>query len=320
MAFQTNTTLASNQALINAIAVFAAANGWTVDRNTLTGSTRVVTLHKAGVSDYIHIFNTGTGDVRMRASVGYDGGLAPSAQPNVSPTDCVSNNLVGPYPTVWFFADGDEVNIVVRRADTTGAYSHMAFGVLQKYGAFDGGTFVDGSYFEVTGTSSGQWGTGDHALFGYGATNYGYVRIDADGGTNVWFTLAGNSSISGNNAFTGVGPLSAANMYTGNQRYSTYDISRYINAADDNVFSGRSILQIIELSCNRAGSPLYVSPVGYIDNTRFVSLAKFSPEQELSIADETWMLFPVVRKGSFSSTSGAPNASENNGFAIRKVA
>lgn len=321
MAYQTSSTIASNAALIDAIATFAAANGWTVDRNTLTGANRVVTLHKAGVTDYIHLFNTNTSEVRMRASVGYDSGLAPGAQPNVTPADCISNNLVGAYPMVWFFADGDEINIVVRRADTNGAYSHISFGRITKYGTFTGGTYIDGSYFNSTGSSSGTWDSvNDHGLFGHGSANNGYMRIDADGATNKWFPIYGNSSASGDVAFSNVGPLSAANAYSANQRYPTYDISRFINAADDNTFSGRSVMQVIEFYCTRTGSPLYVSPVGYSANTRYVSLAKFVPEQEYPVADDTWVVFPVVRKAASSSTGGAPNASDNNGFAIRKVA
>jgi len=319
VAFQTSTSIASNELLVDAIATFAAANGWTIESNTLVAAVRTVTLRKPGVSDYIHIFTASTNQIRMRASTSFDPAFPPGQQVGVTPADCQVNNLLGPYPNVWFFANGDEINIVVRRSDTTGAYSHMAFGVLTKYGTFNGGTFIDGSYFNPTGSSSGNWdANNDHALFGYGNNAYGYIRIDADSLVNKWFPICNTSAA--DIAFSGVGPLGSANMYSANQLGPTYDLGRLINGADDNVFSGRSILHVIDIMFRRQGTPVYLSPAGYISNTRYVSLAKFDPEQELSIADETWMVFPVVRKGAESSTSGAPNASANNGYAIRKVA
>lgn len=320
MAFQSSTAIASCEQLVNAIATFAAANGWTIDRNTITLGARTVSMHKVGVSDYVHIYNTDVNQIRLRASVGYDGGQPPSLQPGVTPQDALANQLQGPYPNVWMFADGDEINIVVRRSDTTGAYSHMAFGVLTKYGTYNGGTFVDGSYFQ-TGSSSGSWNAACHGLLSFGWTNMGFVRADADGLTNKWFAINGAPSSSVYDiATTGSGPLGEAKLYTSNMLESTVEVGRMANAADANTFSGRSILHPIEVSVRRQGTPIYVSPIGYVANTRFVSLDKFDPEQELSIASETYMLFPVVRKGAHSSTTGAPNASENNGLAIRKVA
>ena len=320
MAYQLSTGIATNEALINAICTFAAANGWTVDRNNLVGSSRTATLHKDSVTDYVHLFNTNTSEVRTRVSVGYSSGALPSAQPNVSPADQVSNNLVGPYPSVWFFANDDEIDIVIRRSDTAGAYSHIAFGRIQKYGTFDGGTYADGTNFAVTGTNAGQWDSNsDHALFGQGDTSPGYIRVDADSLTNRFLPFR-NSSTAGAVAkvITGVGP--GFNLYSANQAYSTNLESALINSADDNSFSGRSVFQVIEMSAQRVGDPTYYSPIGYVANRRYASLAKFDPEQEVTIAGDTWVVFPVVRKAGYSSVNNAPNASANNGFAIKKVA
>lgn len=318
MAFQSSTSIASPDVLIDTLATFAAANGWTVESNTVNLGSRVLTLRKPGVSDYIHIYNTDVNRIRLRASVGYNSALPPGSQTGVTADDCLVNNLAGPYPAVWFFADGNEINVVVRRSDTTGAYSHFAVGVLTKYGSFAGGTFIDGTYFNATGFFSGRWDSdSDHAMFGFGNQFPGYVRADADGLTNKWYEFSGYNS--SDIAHTGVGPLRVAATYSANQVTSTYDIARLINAADDNTFSGRSILQVLDVLIRRQGSPVYVSPIGYVANTRYVSLAKFDPEQELTIADETWMVFPVVRKAQESTVNDAPNASENNGYAIRKV-
>lgn len=323
MAFQTSTSITSPDQLIDALATFAAANGWTVERNTISLASRTLTLRKPGVSDYIHVYNTSTNEILLRASVGYDAGQAPPSQPNVTPTACASNSLAGPYPNVWFFANGDEINVVVRRADTTGAYSLFAFGVLSKYGAYDGGTFVSGSYFNQSGPNSGEWDwTYDNALFGMTGssnTNYGYIRIDADGASNRWVPIRQSSDSTVIQTFSGVGNLNRSSVYGANNLYSTFELARWAIAGDANTFSGRSFLHVVEFLVRRTGTPAYHSPVGYVANTRFVSLAKFDPEQEISIADESWIVFPVVRKATESSASGAPNASGNHGFAIRKV-
>lgn len=309
MAYLSSTSLASNQLLVNAIASFAVSAGWTEERNTLSGSNRTVTLRKPGTSDYVHLFNTNASEIRMRGSVGFDAGATIPLQPGASPADTVVNNLTGPYPVVWMFAEGDEVHVVVRRSDITGAYAHLTFGTVAKYGGFDGGTYVDGTYFLATGSGSGAWGNGAHGPWGAGTGTVGYVRCDADAAVDKWWPTMG-----------GVGRLTNANMYSANQAGSTYDIARYAGAADDNVFSGRSFLQVVELEIPRAGTPLYVSPIGYVRNTRFVSLAKFDPEQEVTIAGDVWVMFPVARKAASSSASGAPIGTENAGFAIRKVA
>lgn len=312
MAYSTSTSIASVANLIDTLATFASAAGWTVERNTLSGANRTLTLKRAE-TDYIHVYNVNSGQLLLRASTGYDGALAPSAQPGATPQDAVTARLTGPYPKVWFFADGSEVAVVVRRGDQNGAYASFAFGAVQKYGTFGGGTFVDGTYFDRSGGSSGSWTSSDHGLLAYGSSGAGYVRADADGVSGQWARLAGDE------AQVQSGPLNEARVYPVSQGGSCFSVARLLGAADDNTFSGRSLLYPIELSVRRAGSPTYYSPVGYVDSIRAVSLAKFSPEDELSIASETWTVFPIVNKRDFSGATDAPHASGNVGIAIRKV-
>lgn len=313
MAYQTSTTIASCQLLINAIAIFVATAGWTVERNVLSGANRTVTLRKVGTTDYIHLFNTANDAIRMRASVGYDDAQPIASQPNVTPADSIVNNLLGPYPTVWMFASGDNVHVVVRRSDITGGYTHLLFGAVSKYGAYAGGTYIEGTYFDSTGGGSGSWSGSDHAPFGLGSQSLGYIRCDADAQVNKWWALREpNTALY---AWGNVCPPTSVQSYTG---YG--DISRWLYAADDNVFSGRSFLHVIDVFVPRDGGSLYASPIGYADNLRLVSLAKFEPEQEITIASETWTVFPIARKAAPGSASGAPIGTGDMGYAIRKVA
>lgn len=313
MAHSTSTSTASVHDLIDNLATFAAAAGWAVERNTLSGTNRTLTL-KRPESDYIHVYNTSQGQLLMRASTGYDGALAPAAQPGVTPADCITARLTGPYPKVWFFSEGSEVVVVVRRADQNGAYASFAFGVIQKYGTYAGGTFIDGTYFNASGGGSGRWSGSDHGLLAYGSSGAGYVRADADGVSGQWLRLATAA------ALVQSGPLSAAGMYSTNQAGATFSTARLTGAADDNTFSGRSMLFPIEIAIRRAGTPTYYSPAGVVSTVRAVSLAKFAPEDELSIASETWVVFPIVNKRAETGDSGDPHASGNVGFAVRNTA
>ena len=312
MAHSTSTSTASVHDLIDNLATFAAAAGWTVERNTLSGTNRTLTL-KRPESDYVHVYNTSQGQLLMRASTGYDGALAPTAQPGVTPEDCITARLTGPYPKVWFFSEGSEVVVVVRRADQNGAYASFAFGVIQKYGTYAGGTFVDGTYFDQSAWGSGNWTDSDHGLLAYGSSGAGYVRADADGVPGQWMRLSGAE------ALVQSGPLSAAGMYSANQGGATYSSARLMGAADDNTFSGRSMLFPIEIAIRRAGTPTYYSPAGVVSTVRAVSLAKFAPEDELSLASETWVVFPISNKRAETGGDGDPHASGNVGFAVRKT-
>jgi len=313
VAHSTSTSTASVHDLIDNLATFAAAAGWTVERNTLSGTNRTLTLKRAE-TDYIHVYNVNPGQLLLRASTGYDGALAPSAQPGATPQDAVTARLTGPYPKVWFFADGTEVAVVARRGDQNGAYASFAFGAIQKYGSYTGGTFVDGTYFDRAGGGSGSWTGSDHGLLAYGPSGAGYVRADADGVSGQWLRLASGA------ALVQSGPLITANMYSANQGGATHSSARLMGAADDNTFSGRSMLFPIEIAIRRAGTPVYYSPVGVVSTVRAVSLAKFAPEDELSIASETWVVFPIVNKRAETNGTGDPHASGNVGFAVRKTA
>ena len=328
MAYQVLASLASAKAVLDAFATFAQANGWTlVYRTDVDQYTVRIGLRIPGVTDYIHLTSS-LAEIRSRISIGYAPGEIPAAQPGAARSDSVSNALNGgAFPRTWMFANGTELDLVILRPESP-SYCHIAIGALTKYGSYAGGTYADGTYFVQVGTPSGTWDSGDHALFGYGETNYGYLRADcASEGrteffhpiTNRAFTVFGDTA-GARGAITGIGDLNHATVYsTTPTDNSTNHLGRLINATDDNVFSGRTFLHPIEFMVRRAGEPPYFSPVGYVQNRRYCWLANYDPEQEIDVGGETWKLFPVVRRGAYSSVSGAPNASRECAFAIRKV-
>lgn len=317
MAYQELTSVANPQTLINDICTFAAANGWTVERNNLVGSARTATIRISGTTDYIHIFNDGSSDVlRHRISIGYDGGLAPSAQPNVTPRDSYCDLRAGPMPKVWMFANGNVLHVVVA-ISLASTYRMMSFGMLDKIGDYDGGTFSESGFHTQDGYQY-YVSPGAHAHFGQSAATgdgAGWLRADCviDGRTNNFqpfgaYTEGGEDETTGQRMCWTFWPSSAEAK------------GRIISMADDNTFSGRSIFQPIHVFVRRKGSPAYYSPAGSVPDIRFASLKKFDPEQEVSIGSDVWKIFPGVRKApQIGPGAGLISASGNLGYAILKV-
>ena len=327
MDYQELTGVASPEALIDAICSFAVSNGWTEERNALVGGNRTATIRLTGVTDYVHLFNTNTTEMNMRVSVGYDGGVAPSANPNVQAFDSRTNGLIGPYPRVYFFCndDADAIHVVVSTA-TSEEYRNIAIGRLEKIGAYDGGTYADGTY-RSTNWLGDMWGAFHHAPFYGGSGNSsvgptsnmepfrGAVRADVASDSRVnffhWFGDDAPNATYGR-ARTGISTWahSAPGAWLG----------VLAGGADMNIFSGRTILHPIHVYVDRTGAPTYRSPIGTVKNTRFCNLAKLAPAQEITIGSEVWKVFPLVKKSMTSAVAhDAPNlGSHTAGYAIRK--
>lgn len=303
MAYQENTTVATPEVLINHLVNFCEGAGWFVERNTEAAGLRTATIRKVGVTDYIHIYNTDLTNVRMRISVGYDPLLSIASQPNVS-GECRTLLQAGAYPKSFMFASQDQVWVAVGIA-ASGEYRHFCFGRLEKAGAYDGGTYIDGTVWGGT-----WWATWSNNAWPLRARSDlappGFLRADVpdDGRTNFFFQIGSISQVNG--AYGEAGDDGRA--------------ARLSMFADDNAFSGRTILHAIPVMIGRTGSQLYLSPAGVVQDVRVCSIQKFEPEQEITIGTDVWKLFPVVAKRAMNLTSGAqPAASGNYAYAIKKV-
>lgn len=296
MAYQA--TNATNMAdLINKVATFATANGWTAHRNTLTGSDRVLALRKTG--DYIHIWNSGADDMYIRASVGYDGGQPPSSQPNQSASVARVNCGGGPFSNVFFFSNNDSIFAVVEIA--SGIFRHLCFGVVQKYGAFTGGTFFEGMFYSGLsgfGHADNPLSSYHHIPFSndsYYCADRGGVRCDLDGNTNYFAPFSGPDLYVTPTASGGMGansPPSTGSEYGNRVNEGFYD--RSINA-----WSGLTPIQPVKVRAERGSN--YWSEIGQVPAMRFANIARFQPGDEFTIGADTWKIFPWVRKGFVSA-------------------
>ncbi len=308
MAYNEQTSVATAADMIDRIATFAGANGWTVERNNLVGANRTVTLRKAGVSDYVHLYNTNVSTVRMRVSVGYSAGDPPASQPNVS-SESICWLEDGPFPKAFLFADGNAVWVTIAIAKS-GEYRHLAFGVLEKVGDYVGGTYVDGSNWGNTYWAQFWSNHAPFLCYSSSAVARGCVRADADGRSNNFFYYNG-TTVAPNPTFMFSEVADDANGIA----------SCLVNRADKNAFSGRSIFHTIPLYVARTGSQTYYSPAGVVHDVRFCSINKFEPEQEITIGSDVYKVFPVAGKRPMNDATGVqPAASGDYGYAIRKVA
>lgn len=314
MAYQESTTLATPEVMLNHLSGFCEAAGWTVERNESNGANRYVTLRKPGITDYIHLYNTDMQNIRMRISVGYDDLLPIDQQPGVSGESRTFLNN-GAYPKTFFFASQDQVWIVVGIA-ASGEYRHFCFGRLEKSGEYVGGTYVDGTTWPYE--ADHQWATWGRNTWPFRATRInrssaqpvGWLRCDIpdDGKAESYHRIGGiyNDSSDTSAAYGEVGDQGRAALLALN--------------ADDNAFSGRSILHTIPVFVGRTGSALYFSPAGTVQDVRVCSMQKFEVEQEITIGSDVWKLFPLIAKRPMNTATGVqPAASGNYGVAIKKV-
>lgn len=313
MAYDLYTNLGSPDVVINNVVNLAAANGWTTERNGLAGSNRTATLRKAGVSDYVHLYNTDDTHIRMRISIGYDDALAPHLQPNVS-GESLTWLGEGPYPKTFVFLSQDQVWATIGVA-ASGEYRHFTFGRVDKAGAYDGGTYVDGTY----------WLTTSHAAsFGFkhipfqatymSDPNPGRLRADIPDDSRVnWFHDIGlDKNVAASVVYGEAGP--------GTIGGDVGTAAALVLLADKNAFSGRSIFHTLPLYVKRIGAPMYWSLLGTVQDIRYCSLNKFEPEQEVTIGTDVWKVFPVVAKRPVTdSPAGGPAGSGDYGYAIKKV-
>lgn len=290
---QTNAT--SVEDLINKIATFAAANGWTVRRNNLVTTSRTVTLQKSG--DNIHVWNTATNAIRLRGSVGYDGELTPDNQPlkAVSEANCNLTNT-GPYGNVFLFASGtpaEYIHVVIEIAG--GIFRHLSFGELVKSGSFTGGTYFDAISWNTSTNFANDWSNSfHHRLFdGYSLSNgnRGGVRCDVDGNANYFAPFALPSAYAT--------PTASGGMHTNGLITNADQSSRNVDgfySRSINTWSGINSIKGVRIRVYRGSG--YHSEIGEVPGMRFLNMSRLQVGDEFTIGPDTWKVFPWIRKGS----------------------
>ncbi len=309
MAYQ-QTTATSVEDLINKIASFAATLGWTIDRNTIASTNRTVSISRAG-SDFLHVFNTDTTNILLRASTGIDAGVAIASQPGVSQAEAVSNCGAGPFATVFLFGDTTPAPYIHVVFDTGNSiFRHISLGMVQKIGSWTGGTYFDALNLNTsTSFNSNPTSTAHHIMFGSANGAEGGIRCDVPPTTNFFAPIAASGSVGYTPAYVVNGGVQGGTDATRDQD------GFYL--ASVNSWSGVTPLRQIKLRVSRGSG--FFSEIGYVPGIRLVNIARWATGDEFSIGPDTWKVFPWWRQGFRPSGDTTGAYSGNYGFAYLKT-
>lgn len=342
MSFETGVSLSPSD-LLNRLRIRLLADSWTLVRDDGGPGNDQLSMSD-GSADQSTQFNfladdtAATANISCQPSTG-DGGAGVdffnhTGSPNTAGTlntyvhmgqrqSTTDQGFSGGHTKYFFFTgsttSGRYCHVVVE--GTSGVYWHMAFGTVEKAGAFSGGTYLSAS-------SNTNLLNAAQFMFQFGfstvAQNTHWFRNDdhytsigqtTDGGTSRWFeevAFAGDVNVS-SQLFA---PLYQGGLQSFNQRTPFCPIWLH-------VFNS-----------------LTPSPVstaykicGHIPDARFVSMDGREPGETIVIGSDTWHIFPMHRKTTdgISVTSAAyinthvagsaPNNDSNlMGMAYREVA
>lgn len=298
--------------IVNQIAVFAGANGWTVVRNVMPSTVRTATL-RLGSGPYLHIYNEGNTEVRLRASTGYDDTKTIAEQPGASLTTARTNLGTGPYVAMHLFGNAAPKDCIYAAIEVaSGQFRHVGFGDSVQIGTWSGGFFFDATSLALGGVYSDPFTTYNHHLF----THYHNGGLNNNPPIGGVFLPSVSANYFAPPSATVPGVLNRVEAFHGGENqtpdytsrgrtvYGFYD--RSVSA-----WSGVTPMQPIKLRVSRDSG--YWSELCELPCIRYLNIARFAPGQEISVGGVVYKVFPWGRKG---TGSGYTN---NHGYAYLKT-
>lgn len=323
MAYETGAATTPD-GLLDALRLFAIAQGWTVNRwQSQTGGywlniskgTQFVNI----VSDSTQSINSG-GDITIRGATGYDSGQPVTDQPGgrTGTYRSVVNDLrSGAYVAHHFFAEDQYIHCVVEVQ--SGRYTHFGFGILEKSGTYVGGEYHFGHRHYLDRASiSGDGKTSSHTYPFSTGTIGTFVRFTENDLDETYLTSVANwayfsSSVrSTNSYFTAVSWVPQTTNDTSNSStvWGT-GIHR-----QPNYFNGTSMLIPFTVACGRRYGLTAI--LGAPKDIAYINIQNIPVGQEITLGSDTWMTFPFKQKGVAIPGSTTP-FSWYHGIAYRKI-
>lgn len=315
MAYQTGSASSPTQ-LLDALRVFAVANGWTELRWGAHGAGYQLSLTKNGL--YFHL-RSAVGEVLrsgyatvsgifLTGSTAFDSGQPWNNQPNTIRNTSSQIEACGLYEvssnnTYHLFAASSPDMILLTAEVSPGIFHHLAFGELSKYGAYAGGAFVTGS-FGSDGYTYTSGGISDY-VFGYSPDRHGglpfndyksygqtFVRGNVDA-VDAWFSVCRGSPLTGKRA------KAMWEDGVGTQRNS---LARYWWGHAPNTLNGVTPMIPFYVFVERPSG--FFSPFGYTPHLRYLNITNYAPAEQFSIGTDQWMAFPAHSKNNKSGVHG----------------
>lgn len=303
MAYETGSTT-GNADLVAKLAVFAQANGWSY--GTCSGGH--FSLSKNGV--FVSVAYDSS-NIYLMGNTGYSSGSTWNTQPGNSGFTSTTNFMSGTHKAYHFFAGDTYIYAVVEVS--TNIFRHFNFGLLTKYGTYDGGQFVNGTRWGISSAFSDWQG---------GAANYPYHQYHIapfdDRGINVYSKNHVRADING---FTNkYWDINAANQSSNARSVvrASLGLLDGLGPRGVNMFNLRTILLPIYVDVIRSAG-LY-SCIGQAPDCRYVNMFLYNPGQLITIGSDEWMIFPLCQKTStWDNNTSTVQSSAYMGLAYKKV-
>ena len=309
MAFQTGTA-SSFINLLDALRLFATANGWTQNNWSAVGSDQWLSLQKGSI--YANLLASTT-QIQMKGALGYSGAAAWDAQLSTHTyAPKVRDGWYGAvaWPvTYWFFQHTapDSIEVVIRYQPTR--FQYLQIGTITKYGTWPGGEYYAASSEHPTVGIDGSGAMGVQlpnqacnfpGLFWSKSGAFGYAAapdlLHCEIDSVVW-----GSAVRG---FGGGAPLPSGLLTSASEHL--YPLPQRSNSA----FNGLTTLQPIELYALRPDA--HHSPLGRVEHVRYAIVTNHNAADIIDIGGQKWMLFPWVEKGGPTDAGG-----QHYGMAIK---
>jgi hypothetical protein len=332
MAYQTGTATDVND-LLDKYRLFAAAQGWTVNRWVTVGAGRELCISKG--SAYFNfrsyhnesmLVNGGTTankyGICLNGSDGFNAGLAWDRQPGYPVRGSTSGGdqahvlfplviTTGPFPAYHFF-DMDGKTLFAEVEIVTGTFLRFGCGSLDLYNpsAPGGGRFCYATCGQhvTNSTNSGSW-LGES------------MDQSSQACEIVPFRGADYASNNSGNSFGSMVRAAFASFdnWAGSGR--TVTTTGLTRACQGGGCHDRTLREFSPSSLNGVGVLLpnivslnigdeYLAPIGVVPGMRYMDMTRYLPGAEFTLGSDTWKVFPWYIKGGIGW---------NRGIAYKKV-
>ena len=315
MSYQSGTVATATQ-LLDALRTFAVAQGWSELRWGAQGTGYQLSLQKG--TRYVHLRSATAEALRsgavtgiaLTASTGWDSGQPWNNQPGRI-IDTYNGGSVTAYSglfnvsaanTYRLFGSSTPDQIMLVAEVSPGRFHHLAFGELEKFGAFNGGEWVRGGYTRNRTDSGGSGGIfgGNFKkhprlpLMEFGVDTAAFVRAEVDA-VAAWYTLQGGSS-----PVTG----KAARSIWRDALSTPYGVSAakgFLERAP-NTLNGVTPMLPWQIWVDRPSNML--SPIGRTPHLRYLNITQYAAAEVFALGAEQWMAFPAHTKNGYSGVHG----------------
>lgn len=224
-----------------------------------------------------------------------------------APSVTLLSTIAAPFTSYHLFTEGTVVHVAFEMS--SGAWTHLNFGDITKYGTWTGGSYLGAVtvvFFSGIFAVNGIFGDQQNNPFGAGqSTLTSKIRV-SKGSRNYGNFDGYSATLNVNDGVTT--PACAASWSPG-----LFDT---ILRDQPNVFNNRAMGVRMELFISdtngifSGGTNLWL-PLGFVPNIRFVNIALLNPKD---LINTDWMVFPIQAKSAISgfATTG------NFGIAVRK--